>query len=493
MKKLKIVFIASEVDPYTKTGGLADVLRSLPKALYRLGHQVIIITPFYEQVIDVQRYRLEEIYRNVNLYIDQRYQTKVSYYRTELMPGLLVYFVKQEKYFSRRKELYGSSHENARFYLFDAAALKLVSLLKFPADILHCHDWQAGLVPYLRKTRFKASQTLRRAATVFTIHNLAFQLGHNWWEVPLRYRDNGKRVLPYFDDKKLEHINFAKRAILHADIINTVSETYAQEIMSRDFGQDLHRILTNRQHKLWGVVNGIDPKDFNPANDKTIHYNYDYKNLLGKKRNKIYLQRLFDLPENEGVALICTTSRVTYQKGFELILKISEQLMDLDLQLLIIGAGDKTYIQQLNKLAKRFPLKLALVASHEENQKYETQVYAGADMMLMPSHHEPCGLNQLKSFRYGCVPIARRTGGLSDTVVDYEPGNKNSNGFIFDKYNPRSFLGAVVRALEIYKHKSLWKFLVTQAMKSSVSWELPAKKYVELYHKAIKHKNKSGD
>ena len=330
---------------------------------------------------------------------------------------------------------------------------------------------------------------MARAATVFTIHNLAFQLGYNWWEVPLRYRDDGQKALPYFDDKKIEYLNFAKRAILHADVINTVSETYAQEIMGRDFGQDLHRILTNRQHKLWGVVNGIDPKEFNPVNDQNIHKNYDYKNLNAKKHNKIYLQRRFGLPENEGIPLLCTTSRVTYQKGFELILKISEQLMDFDLQLLIIGAGDKTYIQQLQRLAKKFPLKLAVVASHEENQKYETQVYAGADMIIMPSHHEPCGLNQLKSFRYGCVPIARSTGGLSDTVVDYEPGNKNSNGFIFEKYNPRSFLGAVVRALEIYKHKSLWKALVVQAMRSSVSWELPAKKYLDLYNKAIQSKN----
>lgn len=489
MRKLKIVSIASEVDPYSKTGGLADVARSLPRSLHRLGHEVMIITPFYEKVIDPAQHRLEEIYSGVEVYVDAHFSTKVSYYRGELAPDLFIYFVKQEKYFSRRKELYGSSHENARFYLFDTAALKLVSLLKFKADIIHCHDWQSGLVPYLKKTRFKKSQSLDRAATVFTIHNLIFQLGHNWWEVPLADRDDGQKALPYFDDPKLEFINFAKRGILQADVINTVSETYSKEILKRDFGQDLHRILTNRRHKLFGVVNGIDPKEFNPQNDKSIYKQYDYKKIQRKKLNKKYLQEIFQLPVNLAVPVLCTTSRVTYQKGFELILQIIEQLMEMDLQLLVIGAGDRGFIKEFSRRTKQYPEKLAIIPSHEKLLQYETQIYAGADMILMPSHYEPCGINQLKSFRYGCVPIVRRIGGLSDTVVDYQPGNKHSNGFDFEKYNPQSLLIAITRALETYKHKQLWRAIVCRAMKSSVSWELPARKYVQLYHQAREFKN----
>lgn len=489
MRKLKIVSIASEVDPYSKTGGLADVARSLPRSLHRLGHEVIIITPFYEKVIDAAQHRLEEIYSGVEVYVDAHFSTKVSYYRGELAPKLFIYFVKQEKYFSRRQELYGSSHENARFYLFDTAALKLVSLLKFKADIIHCHDWQSGLVPYLKKTRFKKSQTLAKAATVFTIHNLIFQLGHNWWEVPLGDRDDGKKTLPYFDDPKLEYINFAKRGILQADVINTVSETYAKEILKRDFGQDLQRILINRQHKLFGVVNGVDPKEFNPQNDQSIYKNYDYKKIQRKKLNKKYLQEIFHLPVNLEVPVLCTTSRVTYQKGFELILQIIEQLMDMDLQLVVIGAGDKGFIKEFGRLTKKYPAKLAIMPSQEKLLQYETQVYAGADMILMPSHYEPCGINQLKSFRYGCVPIVRRIGGLSDTVVDYEPGNKRSNGFDFEKYSFKSLLVAITRALETYKHKQLWRAIVCRAMKASVSWELPARKYIQLYNKAKEFKN----
>lgn len=491
MKKLKIVSIASEVDPYSKTGGLADVSRSLPKSLYRLGHEVIIITPFYAKVIDPQKYGLEEIYNNVNLYIDKKNEFKVSYYRAELLPGLKIYFVRNDKYFSRHKELYGSTHENARFYLFDVAALKLISLLKFKADIIHCHDWHTGLIPYLKKTRFKESQTLAKAATVFTIHNLIFQMGRNWWEVPTRHKDKGLSALPMFNDPNLEYINFVKRGILNADVVNTVSETYAEEIMEKSFGQDLHRILINRRHKVFGVVNGIDNKYFNPQNDPTLHCNYDYKKIQRKVVNKKYIQKLFGLPVREDVPVICTTSRVTFQKGFALILSVLDSLLALDLQLIVIGSGDKVFIKELNKFAKKYPEKLVVVPSHEKNQAYETQVYAGSDMFLLPSHHEPCGINQLKGFRYGCVPIVRSTGGLSDTVINFEPTSQTGNGFTFENYTPEELLMAVTRALETYKYKKVWRTIVCRGMKASFSWELPAQRYLQLYKKAKKFKNEN--
>src|SRR3989339_349186 len=442
MKNYKIVLISSEVDPYSKTGGLADVARSLPKSLHRLGHEVIIITPFYGRIIDREKYKLEKIYSEVKIEIDQKNEINASYYRAELMPGLKVYFVRNDKYFSRRKSLYGSSHENARFYFFDMAALKLVSLLKFKADIIHCHDWQAGLIPYLKRTRFKNSQTLANAAVVYTIHNLVFQLGTNWWEVPLKYKDQAKSALPDFNDRKIEYINFAKRAILNADVINTVSETYAQEILKRSFGQDLHRILINRQHKLFGIVNGIDYYNFNPKNDKSIYRNYDYKKLQRKKLNKKYIQKLFNLKIDQEIPVLCTTSRISYQKGFSLILEVLNKLLVFDIQMIIAGAGDNNFIKELKKIAKKFPDKLAIIPSHEDTLKYETQLYAGSDMILLPSHYEPCGINQMKAFRYGCVPIVRSTGGLSDTVIDYQPGNLG-NGFKFANYNSQELLMAV--------------------------------------------------
>ncbi|MBT6691705.1 glycogen synthase [Candidatus Parcubacteria bacterium] len=487
MKKLKIVSITSEVHPYSKTGGLADVSRSLAKALHRAGNDVIIITPFYAKVIDRKKHKLEKIYSDVKLYIDKKNEVKVSYYRAELLPGLKVYFIRNDKHFSRRKELYGSGHEGARFYLFNVAALKLVSLLKFKADVLHCHDWQTGLVPYLKNTRFKKSRTLANAATVFTIHNLVFQLGSNWWEIPPKYKDKGKKALPLFNDPKIEYINFAKRAILSADAINTVSETYAQEILKRSFGQDLHRVLINREHKLFGVVNGIDYKDLNPKNDKTIYRNYDHKKIQRKKLNKKYIQKLFKLKVDQDVPILCTTSRVTYQKGFELILEIVNRLMHFDIQLIIAGSGDKNFISKLKKVAKKFPDKLAVIPSHEKTLKYENQLYAGSDIILLPSHHEPCGINQMKAFRYGCVPVVRSTGGLNDTVINFEPGNEG-NGFKFKNYSSQELLVAITRALETYKYHKVWRDLVCRGMKPSFSWDVPGKEYIELYKKAIKFK-----
>jgi len=488
MRKYKIVSISSEVDPYSRTGGLADVARSLPKSLHRLGNEVIIITPFYGKVIDREKYKLEAIYRDVVLKIDKKNELKVSYYRTELLPGLKVYFVRNDKFFSRHKKLYGSTHENARFYLFDMAALKLVSLLKFKADVIHCHDWQTGLIPYLKNTRFRKSKTMQDTATVFTIHNLTFQLGTNWWEVPVRYKDSGTAGLPDFDDKKIEYINFAKRAILHADVVNTVSETYAQEMLKKSFGQDLHRILTNRQHKLFGLVNGIDYNQYNPATDAGLHRNYSVENLDKKVKNKSYLQKFYGLPVNTEWPLIGLTSRIVEQKGFDLIIEILPTVLLRDVQVIIMGDGDKEYLKNLNKLQKKYPEKLCLVPF---DRKMETSIYAGADMFLLPSRFEPCGINQLIGFRYGCVPIVRSTGGLSDTVANLDPIKNDGNGFTFKNYNPNELLVAITRALETYKYKENWRALLERGMRSSFSWELPAKRYMDLYKKAKKFKNEN--
>lgn len=487
MKSLKIVSIASEVDPYSKTGGLADVARSLPKSLHRLGHEVMIITPYYRKVIDREKYHLERIYSDVNLYIDKENEIKVSYYRSELVPGLPVYFMRNDKYFSRRKTLYGSTRENARFYLFDVAALKLVSLLKFKADIIHCHDWQTGLIPYLKKTRFKKSQTLQSAATVFTIHNLTFQMGSNWWEVPLKYKDKGQSALPMFKSSKMEYINFAKRGILNADVVNTVSETYAEEILNKGFGQDLHRILVNRRHKLFGVVNGIDYKQYNPQTDRGLHKNFTIEKLHRKILNKKFLQKFYKLPVDEKIPLIGLTSRIAEQKGFDLILEILPTLLLRDIQLIIMGDGDKEYLKRLNKIKKKYPEKIRIVPFV---RKHETAIYAGADLFLLPSRFEPCGINQLISFRYGAVPIVRSVGGLSDTVVNFDPDTDRGNGFTFKHYNGRELLVAITRALETYKYKPVWKRLVRRGMKASFSWDLPAERYTELYMKAKQFKKK---
>ena len=485
-KKLKIIHIASEVAPYSKTGGLADVARSLPKALRRLGHEVRIITPLYGRTISKKKYKLKLLFREVPVFLNSAESIKVSYWTAELLPGLPVYFIENHKYFSKHKKLYGSSHENARFLVFNIAALKLLSLLKFPPDIIHCHDWQTGLIPYYLKTDFRYSKTLKNAKTIFTIHNLIFQLGHNWWEIPPKQKDYGRTRIPHLSDPALESINFAKRAILSADIINTVSEQYREEIITKKFGQDLNRILRNRQNRLFGIINGIDYNAYNPQNDKTLSHPYDYQEPGGKAENKLCLQKKFGLPKSLETPIFCTTSRVTFQKGFELIIKLSPQLMRLDAQFIIIGAGDKTYIKTLQKIAKKYPKKLVVIPSHEKNQKYETLVYAGADFFLLPSNHEPCGINQLIAMRYGCVPIVRAIGGLYDTVENFSSSGRQGTGFTFKHEDEFDLYGAIIRALENYRNHKTWANLVKRVMKQSNSWEIPAKKYLELYKKALK-------
>lgn len=489
-KKLKIVSITGEVSPFSKSGGLADVARSLPKALRRQGHEVIVITPLYGQIIDKKKHNLELIYESITVYLNSEDSVNVNYWKGYLMDGLPVYFVESKKYFSQRKTMYGSTHENARFLVFDVAALKLVSLLKFEANIVHCHDWHTGMIPFYMKTDFRYSKTLRKAKAVFTIHNLIFQFGKNWWEVPPEKKDYGRKRVPHLDDPELEYINFAKRAILSADAITTVSEKYREEIMTKSFGQDLHRILRNREDRLFGVVNGIDYNAYNPAKDPGLHKNYSANTFQRKIENKEFLQKKFGLPVNSKTPLLCTTSRVTFQKGFGLILKIIDHLLRLDLQIIVIGSGDKNYIQELKKVARSHPKKLVVIPSHEKNQKYETLVYAGSDFFLLPSHHEPCGINQLIAMRYGCIPIVRKVGGLNDTVTNFNPATNRGNGFAFDYFDEFFLYRAVIRALETFKYKKVWEGLIVRAMKESNSWSIPARKYVKLFNKVMRWNGK---
>jgi len=488
-KKLKIVTIASEVAPFSKTGGLGDVTRSLPKALRRLGHETIVITPLYGQVISKKDYELKLVYENIKVYLNSKEAIRINYWKGHLMKGLPVYFIENKKYFSKRKTLYGSAHENSRFLIFDVAALKLISLLKFKADIVHCHDWQTGLIPFYLKTQFRYSKTLHKAKTLFTIHNLVFQFGHNWWEIPLKKKDYGRKRIPHLSDPNIETINFAKRAILSADAVNTVSEQYREEIMTKKFGQDLDRILKNRENRLFGIVNGIDYNAFNPAKDPGICKNYDYKKIHRKKLNKLYLQKMFKLPENFNVPVICMVCRITEQKGFDLIFDMINALMSLDIQLIIMGGGDKNYEKKIRSIIKEYPQKVN--AHLKFNTKDATKVYAGSDMYLMPSRFEPCGITQLIAMRYGTIPIVRHIGGLIDTVTDFNPATKRGNGFVFNKYKAEELLIAVTRAVETFKNKYMWRGLVVKVMQESNSWEIPAKKYVTLYRKMIKMNNGS--
>jgi starch synthase len=486
-KKINVVHIASEVSPFSKTGGLGDVTRSLPKALFRLGHKVSIITPLYGKLIDKKNSNLKLLYQDVNIVIDSENSLKVNFWQGQLINGLKVYFIENKEHFSKYKKVYVSRQDNIRFLVFNVAAIKLMSLLDEPFDIIHCHDWHTGLIPYLIKNNFRYTKSLKSAKTIFTIHNLAFQMNQSWYNVPLDKKDYGRKKLPHLNDPDLLNINFAKRAILSSDITNTVSERYREEIMTKKFGQDLHRILKNREDRLFGIINGIDYNAYNPQKDSGLSKIYSFDSAYLKKDNKKYLQKKLGLTIDEDVPMFCSTSRIAHQKGFDIIIKLLPYLLRLDIQMIFMGDGDADYIKKLKKIQKKYPKKMIWMPFWDNRDK-ETLLYAASDFFILPSHFEPCGINQMIAMRYGAIPIVRGVGGLSDTVDNFSPTTNKGTGFAFKLEDEFSFFGAIARALENYKYKKVWQELVVRAMKKSSSWEIPARKYIELYKKALRIK-----
>lgn len=492
-QKFKIAFVASEVAPFSKTGGLADVTGALPKIFKEMGNDVIVITPFYEKIIDPRKHDLQIVDKKFFVQIGNK-KIKTSLWLGKLDGGTPVYFVGNKKYFSRRERIYGSSHENSRFGFFDFAALETLKKINFPPDVIHCHDWHTGLIPYLLKKNpiYSDDQFFAMTATVFTIHNLAFQMGDSWWEVPPEKRDSGTGDLPKLHSKNFEKINFAKRAIIFSDALNTVSERYAEELLTPEFGQDLEKYLARRKDDFFGITNGIDYSVFNPAIDKNIYANYDWDSLRRKKKNKLSLQKELGLEEKADIPLVGLASRLAEQKGYDLVIENLDTLLRLSLQVVIIASGGKDgreYADVFKKIAKKYPKKFAFITPYTDEEA--SKVYAGTDMLLMPSRFEPCGLSPLISLRYGSIPIVHETGGLAETITNFNPKTGKGNGFVFKTYTKEGFLVALVRALEDYKYEKVWEHLVWQSMKQSFSWEIPAKKYIVLFKKAIQNKLKN--
>jgi starch synthase len=483
------VHITAEIEPFSKSGGLANMVPSLAKFQAELGHDVSVITPYYTKIVTLPELPFLELFNGaktpIELGTDVSYDAE--YLENELTDILPVYFIKNKEFFGSQTKLYGADNENLKYLFFCAAAVELLKKFETPPDIIHCHDWHSGLVPaWIKKQPY--ADFFKDTATLFTIHNLVFQLGHNWWEVPETYRDTGRTALPHpTDTKYLEGINFAKRAILSVDAINTVSESYREEILTKDFGEDLHVILKNREDHVFGIVNGIDYNDYNPLTDAGIAQHFSEKSIERKKANKKWLQEKYGLPVLEDVAVLCMTSRISEQKGFILLIELLPQLLQSDVQCIIMGNGDQGLISELTKIQKQFPDKLVIIPF---DSQLETSVYAGSDIFILPSRFEPCGINQMIAMRYGCVPVVHHIGGLADTVINFKPEKKRNkgNGFSFKKYDYLNLLIALTRALETYKHKEIWKELVVSDLMTANSWEIPAKKYIELYKKTIKLK-----
>ncbi len=445
---MKILFAASECSPVVKVGGLADVVGSLPKALKENKIEASVVIPFYK-VIKINA----TLWNKMSVLFKGKKQT-CEVWKTTL-PGSPVplYLIKNNEFLGSKK-IYpekdassgGSKKEAEKFLFFSFAAAKLGEEMK--ANILHCHDWHTAIIPRITKIK-----------TVLTIHNLAYQGSYS--------RKIAKKILG--EDKPL---NCLRSGILNADIINTVSPNYAKEILTKEFGCELEKILQKRKNDLFGILNGIDTDFFNPKTDKLIPFNYSSENLNIKKENKRYLQETYFSENEPSVPLFGLISRLAYQKGIEEIIKNANELGNMKINLIVLGTGLKDYEKKLSKISKKFANIKAII---DFNEKLAHQIYASADIFLIPSNFEPCGLSQMISMRYGTIPLVRETGGLKDTVNE-------KIGFIYKK----DFMKTLKRAAQTFKEKDTWREMMREGMKRDFSWEKSAKRYLGIYKKIIK-------
>ncbi len=489
-QEYSISFVSSEVEPFSKTGGLGDVAGQLPFELQASVKNIHIITPLYG-TISTRDWNIE-LEKDFGM-VEVAEETYASFqiYRTEY-EGLTVYFVDSPEYFSDVNQMYldntTSARNNARFLIFSLGALLFLADFEEKPDIIHCNDWHTGLIPELVEREYNGfdfHNTFADTKTLFTIHNLYFQSGTH--EDAITANDNGHSQLPLLTESdELKNINFAKRGIIHSDAVNAVSPRYAQEIMMPKFGEELHVILKNRKYKVFGILNGIDNNEFNPATDPGLNKQYDGDNSAYKEANKRYIQQQFGLTEGSRIPVIAMVTRITEQKGIDLIKNILPYLLERNVEFIILGGGEQHYEDFFTEIEAKNSERM--YAQFEFNAMWETQILAGADVFLMPSRFEPAGLGQLKSLRYGCIPIVHAVGGLMDSIVNISPLQKTGNGFVFYSYNSYELYGAIIRALEYYKDRNSWYELVARSMHQTFSWEIPGKQYVELYRNMIENR-----
>lgn len=489
---LRVMMVMPEVFPYASVGGVSRVGAYLARELVKMGHDVRIFMPKYG-FIDQDKYPLEMVVEGLKVYTDADGggpKELVCNVKTHLNEdGVRTYFLENMEYYEKRANIYGYSDDPIRFILLSRAVFEFLRHFEWKPQVIHAHDWQTGAVPNFLKTTYKNSSDLSGIASVFTIHNLFYQGMFDHRQVSELDFDDGKsRIAPLFSDQ-LRKQNFMKRGIIYADAINTVSETYAREILTPEYGEGLDRLLLEVRSKLFGITNGLDYEDYDPETDPLIPKPYNFHTIDRREINKRALQKEFGLPEGEQHFVIGMVSRLTEQKGLDILLEaLPSFLSELDAQFIVVGGGEEKYVAGLRALQKRFPKQ---IGSHLMlNFTLPRLVYAGADALTIPSRFEPAGLTQLEAMRYGCAPIVRKTGGLADSVTDLDISRETGTGFVFGEYTPWALYGALVRAYENFHHPKVWEALVKRAMRADFSWTASARHYADLYRRAIQLKER---
>jgi starch synthase len=476
---MNIAFAASECVPFSKTGGLADVVGALPRALAALGHQVSVYVPRYRQtkLTDPQT-----VVRSITIPFGDKYRF-CSVVTAGSSAGVRFYFVDYPPYFDR-EALYGSPAgdypDNAeRFALFSRAVIEASKVLGVP-HVFHCHDWQSALVPVMLRTLYAEDPAFREVATVFTIHNMGYQGLFPPDTLPLL-------MLPWdmLTISKMEffgQVNFLKGALAYADFVTTVSKKYSQEIQTTEYGFGLEGVLRDRSATVTGILNGVDYEEWSPQTDRFIAAKYSPQDLRGKLQCKHDLLHAFGVRSADSkVPVIGIVSRFAAQKGFDLISQIMDRLAREEMIVVALGAGDKLFEDMFLRLNKQFPNKIAVKVAYDNAIAHKIE--AGADMFLMPSRYEPCGLNQIYSLRYGTVPIVRATGGLDDTIEPWDARTGKGTGFKFTEYNGESLLLTIKQALTAYRDQTSWQVLMRNGMNKDFSWNASAREYGKVYER----------
>ncbi len=471
---MKILFVASEAAPFIRSGGLGDVAGALPKALNSLGHDCRVIIPFYKDEIKDD---FKNNFRFVaSTYVDLSWRRQYCGVYEANYEGITYYFIDNEYYF-KRKGLYGHFDDGERFAFFSKAVLEVLPLVDFFPDVLHANDWHTALTPVFLDVFYRFSSEYQNIKTVFTIHNIEFQgkYGDNMIGDILGLPEWARSLVMMGDC-----VNYMKGGIESSNAVTTVSETYAGEILDPFYSYGLHSILAERQFKVHGVVNGIDQTVYSPKTDTHLFENYSLKESAKKKlANKKALCEMINLPFSEDRPLIAMVTRLTEQKGMDLVGTVIDDIMRADVQVVVLGTGDWRYENMIKEVEARYPNKFRAILAFSGD--LASKLYAASDIFLMPSKFEPCGLSQLIAMKYGSIPVVRETGGLKDTVPAFNRETGEGKGFTFKTYNAYDMLDAVWRAFACFHEKENWRKVVSNAMKSDFGWEVSAKKYVDIY------------
>lgn len=489
---LKILHIGAEVMPFSSVGGLSMVISYLSKALVSRGNDVRVFMPKFG-FIDEDKYKLDVIYKGLKVRTGYK---KGAQHPTHLIcnvkkyvreDGVIIYFLENMEYYEKRSNVYAYSDDHVRWALLCNGALKFIRKnLDWKPDVIHSHDWHTGLTPNIIKQRYKDDEYFDDVATVLTIHNIHFQ-GQEVDSTSELNFDDGRSVIPEFYSERLKRLNFLKRGIIYSDLVNTVSEGYARQILTKQYGGGLDQLLLELRSKLYGVTNGIDYEKMNPETDPLLAKNFSVKTLDDRVENKIKLQKEFGLDVDPEVMTFGWVGRLDQQKGIDLLLEVVEKFMrNFKVQFVLIGSGDHHYEKQAQALASKYPGRVGVHTY--PNFTLPKLVFSGSDSMLMPSRWEPCGIVQMEAMRYGSVPIVRATGGLDDTVQDFDPAKLTGNGFKFRDFDGWSLYGQMVRAVETYRNKDAWRKIQINAMETDFSWSKVAKTYEDLYKKAMHFK-----